>query len=373
MITAPTEATPTWLSDALCEAGVLPHGEVLTIEFQPTGAFNSATMRLIVTYSSDVLETMPRAFILKCSNGTEWGNQANRDEVCFYRFTASLPDYPPLMVPCYSTAYDEASGASHLLLLDLSPTHLVPVPREQQIAIEKGENVPAQIYIERAVETLAALHAYWWEHELLGSAVFPMGYDDEEFARYWSSRREAVAWLRENERAFLTPEQQLLCEETVQHFDRWWVDYLAPRMREKSRLTLIHGDAYFANMLSPRPGIVGNTYLIDWQSAEPHLGPFDLVNLCATFWTREQRQEGGREQRVLRHYLAQLQQRGVQNYHWEDLLLDYRLEIIEWLLITVRDAHNGSRRSYWQPKLNCMTAAFEDWHCLDLLISGAGS
>jgi hypothetical protein len=335
MIISPEHVTPMWLTSMLCVAGVLPHGEVLTIDLQPTGAFNSATVRLNIAYIPDVPACVPHSLILKCSNGTEWGSQTNRAEVCFYQFTTGIPDYPPLMVLCYGAAYDEASGTLYLLLLDLSSTHLVPVSREQQIAIDRGENVPAEIYIKRAVETLATFHAYWWEHELLGSEQLPSGFTDDSFVSYWLRRRTSVKWLLLNEREMLSPELQKLCVEAVTHFDSWWINYLAPWMRARSRITLIHGDAYFANMLSPREGIGGKTYLIDWQSAEPYLGAFDLVNLCATFWTREQRYEGQREQRLLQHYSSQLQAWGVHNYNWDDLILDYRLEIIEWLLITV--------------------------------------
>ncbi len=248
MIVSPEQATPMWLTRVLREAGVLRRGEVLAIDLQPIGAFNSATMRLQIVYTPDVPETVPRSLILKCSNGTAWGNQANRSEVRFYQLTAALPNYPPLMVPCYSAAYDETSEASNLLLLDLSPTHLVPVPRDQQIAIDKSENVPAEIYIEQAIETLAAFHAYWWEHELLGSERVPLGYNDDDFVGYCLRRRNAVAWLLRNEREGLSPEVQTMCAETAAHFDRWWTEYLAPRMRAKWRITMIHGDAYFANM-----------------------------------------------------------------------------------------------------------------------------
>ncbi len=99
MIVSPEQATPVWLTSVLREVGILPHGEVLEINRQTTGAFNSATVRLQVTYTPDVPEDAPRSLILKCSNGTEWGNQANRDEVCFYQLIASLPNYPPIMVP----------------------------------------------------------------------------------------------------------------------------------------------------------------------------------------------------------------------------------------------------------------------------------
>lgn len=370
MIASPEQATPAWLTNVLRKAGVLPTGSVLAVDLQPTGVFNSATRRLHLTYTKNAPETAPHALILKCSNGTAWGYQANREEVRFYQLIATLPNYPSLMVPCYGANYDPDSEASYLLLLDLSSTHSVPVPRDQQIAIENGENVPAEIYIERAIDTLATFHAYWWEHALLGSERIPISYDDDNFRNFHQRRRDAVAWVLKNEAEVLSPTIQTMCAETSAHFERWWTTYLRPRMEAKSRITLIHGDAYFANMLSPRESVRGETYLIDWQSAEPHIGAFDLVNLCATFWTREQRNAGQREQRLLQRYLAQLQAHGVQNYSWEKLLLDYRLALIEWLLITVQDARNGSKRSYWLPKIQCMSAAFEDWHCADLLASG---
>ncbi len=367
MIATPEHVTPTWLTVVLLEAGVLPRGEVMALGLQPTDAFNSSTVRLQPTYSAYAPETAPRSLILKCSNGTDWGNQANRNEARFYRFTASLPNYSPPMVPCYGADSDATGAVSHVLLLDLSSTHLVPVPRDQQIAIAKGENVPAEIYIERAIDALAAFHAFWWEHELLGSEPIPFTYTDDEFEPYCSQRRDAVEWLLKNEGEILSPQIQSQCAETAASFDRWWSAYLGPRMRAKSRITLIHGDAYFANMLSPREGVAGETYLIDWQSAQPYVGACDLANLFVTFWTREQRHEGQREQRMLQRYLAQLQSQGVRNYSWDDLLTDYRLEIIEWLLNTVQDARDGSKRSYWLPKLQCVSAAFEDWHCAELL------
>lgn len=57
MIISPEQATPMWLTSVLQEAGVLPCGEVLAIELQPTGAFNSATMRLRLTYTHTAPET----------------------------------------------------------------------------------------------------------------------------------------------------------------------------------------------------------------------------------------------------------------------------------------------------------------------------
>jgi hypothetical protein len=132
-------------------------------------------------------------------------------------------------------------------------------------------------------------------------------------------------------------------------------------------LTLVHGDAYFANFLCPRPPATGPTYLLDWQSPEVDVGGNDLVNLCATFWTSEQRHQGQRELQILRRYYATLQAHGVSQYSWEDLRTDYQHGLIFWLLMPVQDAADGSHKDYWWPKMQCLVAAFQDWHCEELL------
>ncbi len=84
-------------------------------------------------------------------------------------------------------------------------------------------------------------------------------------------------------------------------------------------------------------------------------------------WTPEQRSEGGREERLLRRYHAGLLAHGVRGYSWEDLLGDYRLMLTILLLYPMWDATNGSRRSYWWPKMQRFAAAFCDHGCAALL------
>ncbi len=67
---------------------------------------------------------------------------------------------------------------------------------------------------------------------------------------------------------------------------------------------------------------------MDWQSPSCDLAAYDLVNLLATFWTRDQRQEENREITLLRRYHQGLQSNGVQNHTWEDLMADYRAALI---------------------------------------------
>lgn len=96
------------------------------------------------------------------------------------------------------------------------------------------------------------------------------------------------AWLPEDVRA--------LYERVLVHLPSYWERQLRPRFQTMRHLTLTHGDAYFANFLCPEPPTSGPTYLLDWQSPGVDLGGYDLANLCATFWTPEQRGDDGREE-----------------------------------------------------------------------------
>jgi hypothetical protein len=81
----------------------------------------------------------------------------------------------------------------------------------------------------------------------------------------------------------------------------------------------------------------------------------------------EQRVEDQREVKILRRYLSVLQACGVRNYSWENLVRDYKIGLIAWLLMPVQDRFSGSSKDYWWPKMQCLVAAFRDWHCEELL------
>src|SRR5947209_6993070 len=157
--------TAVWLTAVLREANVLRRGEVMVVENEATHAFNSFTSHLLLRYSADASPGVPTRLVLKRNVQEDWGVEAGADEVKFYSLVMSLQDHPPVIAPCYAAAYDKESGNSYLLLQDLSATHMPPVTRDQQISIVEG--VPSDIYIESVVDTLAHVHAYWWEHPLL--------------------------------------------------------------------------------------------------------------------------------------------------------------------------------------------------------------
>lgn len=363
-VLAPHEQiTTAWLTSVLHQAGVLERGEVVSFELQATGAFNSQTDHLVLLYSVNTPRNTPTRFVLK-RNAQEDGEY----EVKFYNLVASLPDHPRIIIPCYAAAYDKNSGNSHVLLQDLSETHAPPITRDQQINIVEG--IPAPLVLEQMLETLAQLHAYWWNHPLLAAEAFEVGYwsrNAERFEQYLQRRTTSWKYLIDREASWFPEDLRELYENVLAHLPHYWEKYLEPRFRTRTNITIMHGDSYFANFLSPQNPGTDVTYLLDWQSPSFDIGGEDLVNMCATFWTSEQRQQDQREQHALRHYYATLQAHGVTNYSWDDLLIDYKIGLIFWILMPVQDCFGGSETSYWWPKMQCLIAAFREWQCEDLL------
>lgn len=361
---APNEPTADWLSEILRQAGILRRGTVVRIEQQESAAFNSQLAFLRLHYSADAGDGLPTRVVLKRNLLVDWAIEAGAEEVKFYNLNASLPDHPPVTPPCYAAHYDETSGQSYLLLQDLSEGHAPPLMRDQQFGI--GDGVPAPDQIEQVVDTLARFHAFWWQHPLLASGKFAMGYwsrNEERFAQYLQRRRRSWDELIAAEGAWLPADIRELYEWLFDRLPFHWEHYLEPRFRHQTHLTLVHGDAYFANFLCPRLPGAGATYLLDWQSSTVDLAGYDLANLIATFWTPAQRQQDKREQKMLRHYHDTLCAHGVVGYSWDMLLTDYRSGLIFWLLMPVQDRFGGAGKAYWWPKMQCLVAAFREWNC----------
>jgi len=364
------DITAAWLSTVLRASGTLPHGEVTSLEQEPTGDFRgSHTHRLFVHYSSDAPAMAPSSLLLKRNRENAWSKGAGAEEVKCYSLFGSLPDHPSVTVPCYTAAYDEESGNSYLLLQDLTTTHIQPRTRSQIIRLV--DSVPPPVSLERVVRALAQFHAYWWEHPLLATPAFELSYwyrDAERFEYYLQRRIASWQSLIANEASWFPDDLRDLYAQILAQLRLYWREYLASRMQSRANLTLIHGDAYFNNFLCPRnPASEAPTYLIDWQSPTCAIVGYDLANLLATFWTPEQRHDQQREVSALRAYHTTLQANGVSSYTWDDLVLDYQHGLIYWLLVPVQDSFDGSSRDYWWPKMQCLAAAFRDWHCTDLL------
>ena len=128
MLTSLDQVTPEWLTRALRRNGHLDQGTVVAVQPRRQGSLTQGgpgfhpDHRLEVTYSVDAPAAAPTRLYLKADNGSIH-KQAGKREVEFYKAIANaMPQSPGL--PCYDASYDEASGAYHLLLEDISDTHV---------------------------------------------------------------------------------------------------------------------------------------------------------------------------------------------------------------------------------------------------------
>jgi aminoglycoside phosphotransferase (APT) family kinase protein len=332
------------LTELLRGSGALPAGEVASVAVRDSGAFNSATVFAEAVYR-DADPALPTRLVIKRPSEAPWSRAAAAVEAGFYRYLATLPDHPPVVPDCLA-ATDEC-----LVLADLSPTHVAPVTRAQSIALA---GVPTMDALDAAVDALAALHAYWWRRDSGPFEVASSCGDASRFDAYAQRRRQS--WSRiESE----VPEPaRSVYQSIVDGLDRF--GERLHRRRRTGPLTMVHGDAYLSNFLVPTRG-PGLGVLLDWQSPSIDIGALDLANMCATFWTREQRR--GYEERVLRRYHVAL---GQPDYGYGDLLADYRIAVADWSLVPVQDAADGSHRDYWWPKMCCLLDAFDDHGAADL-------
>ena len=360
--------TPEWLTSLLRQHGVLERRRVLDVKIHPNPAFNSVAAHLEPVYSSDAPAGVPERLFIKIKQH-HWG----RDEVSFYRLVSEQKQPLPMSIPFIDGAYDEDTGVSHCLMLDVSGTHHAPVSRARLLA---GDGVPEEGELAGCVEALAGLHAYWWEHPALGDGLhledcpvrIPPPFRDEE--RFMAEvRDQAEEWSRFSASAAAELPRDLieLYDHRIEALPTLWDRFLKHRFVQVSQLTVCHSDCYFTQFLCPDDPEMHGTYLSDMEEACLYLGAEDLVYLMATFWTRKQRQENDREIRCLKRYHEALVKRGVRDYSWDDLCRDYRLQLIWRVELPVWDQQNGSSRDYWRPKMQNLADAYRDWDCAAML------
>jgi len=160
VVTGPEDLVPEQLTERL--RGALPVGRVTAVHAgERRTTILSTIVPLRVEYSPDAPSEAPTRLLLKATRaGLDASLQSvGEREVAFYRQAAPLMPGGPLP-RCYDVEY--SSGRFHLLLEDLSETHMLltewPLP-------------PSVEACERIVDTWAIFHAFWWRHPRLGREV----------------------------------------------------------------------------------------------------------------------------------------------------------------------------------------------------------
>ena len=335
------------LNAALSAARSLREGAVTRVEITKQLKTPISNLWFLeVEYAEGSSPELPNQLVVKWALERSPAPDRGEPELTFYRELA--PQFPsPPMVHCLATAPPE-SNAQWLILEDLRSTHTNPA----------WPHRPTNTEVHQAVAILAQLHAQWWEAPTLGSTVGTLHTEEKLRTMVHGFRDHVPAFFDYLGEDLSLSDRQLI--ETV--FDSSLKPWL--RLLDERGLTVIHGDAHTWNFLFPRSG-QGVPYLFDWQLWHLDVGPRDLAFMIGLHWDREVRQE--LERQLLHFYHEGLIRRGVTNYSFENLLLDYRRSLVRNLTFPIICWSRGDARESWRHRLDCALAAYRDLNCSELL------
>jgi aminoglycoside phosphotransferase (APT) family kinase protein len=323
----------------------LPSGAVTGVRVELETETTTSMLRcLTVSYSPDAPNDSPRYLVVKSPSSSD--RKANSSELQFYRVLAPVLGTPPL-VRCYAVIADGDGDPGTLVLEDVRATHdhpPWPIP-------------PSRNQCEAALDTLASVHAQWWEAPALGNTVGQLHTRE--------SLTTMVQGIAAHLPAFFDAVGDSLTTEARHVYERVFSSSLKPwlRLTDQSALTIIHGDAHTWNFLFPRSG-EGAALLIDWQLWHVDVGARDLAFFMALHWYPSRRRE--LEQPLLRYYHDCLLKRGVENYSFDELWLDYRRCVVRNLTIPILFWSRGMNPEGWWHRLECALAAYRDFECDEL-------
>ena len=354
VLTNAEQVTPTWLTDVLRKSGCLPQGHVTKVrqgkEFQTPV---SQVVHLEIDYSPNESIAAPSRLFLKMTkpNLQEELVGIGEKEVTFYRTLAARIN-PSSLVRCFDAVYDEQERQFHLLLEDLSETHTQtewPIP-------------PIRHHCEIAIDSLANIHASWWNHAQISEEIGPLPSPE--------SVQKGFQWMQKTVPDFLdflgdriSTERRAIYEQVVVAAPELTNHIIAQKGR-----TLVHNDSHCWNFLFPHDTDKDTIRIIDWQGWDIGVGTDDLAYMIALHWYPERR--GQLEQDLLKRYHSQLLRMVVTSYDWDDCWRDYRLSVVRNISIPMWQWNAKLGPWIWWSHLERAMLAFEDLGCVELLGHG---
>jgi len=358
VITHIAQVTTEWLTAALAASGALTRGAVAAFEVDAGRGNWSTSGALHVRYSPDALGEQPaRLFLKLVDTDTGDGEFFGPSEVDYYtRDYVDAPDVP--LLRCYDARYSQELRRYHVLLDDVSETH-----------VNASKKEPTLAYGLALAEGLAALHARWWGAERLAQANAPI-HDVDHIRRFVAIAEPGVGHILARFAAELKPHWPAMMREL---FDRHPTALIA-RTQDAEGFTLIHGDVGHGNVLVPLDG-ERPLYIIDRQpfdlSLTTWLGAYDLAYALVLDWPTELRRQY--ELPILERYHARLIEHGANSYAWAQLFDDYRLCVAMGVYVAVEYCRGGVDERWVQlglPMLRRVLTACDDLDCRALWSKG---
>ncbi|MHA2398546.1 MAG: oxidoreductase family protein [Promethearchaeota archaeon] len=288
-------------------------------------------------------------------------------ETKFYNILAETMDNMPIPT-CYDANISRITGWSHKILEDLSQTH-------ESLSLPLNVYLPPpKRYCEKVIDTLAELHAFWWDHPKIREySKFSHGF--YTFKENSFNEKALLNWF-DNQSNLLKQLLNLLGDRLSEQSKEMLLTIfskfpqVAYKRLKKKKLTIVHGDAHFAQFYYPKD-IDNENYkvlLSDWQFWSVGVGGQDLSYLIGMFLFPETRHL--MEEDLIKRYYNNLVKFEVKNYSWEECWDDYRLfnllniyRVIWWWTISSTTLDNP----FWWGVLNTSMLTIKDLNCMELL------
>jgi hypothetical protein len=355
VITSLEQVTSKWLTSVLSSKGALTSGHVAAFDVDSGRGNWSTNAVLKLRYEEGAKGTLPQSVFLKmvdagASSADEFFGVS---EVTYYTHDYLGVEDAPL-IRCYDAAFSEEQRCYHLLLDDLSASH-----------IEASVKTPTLEYGLALAEGLAVMHARWWGAQRLLEARAPM-HSGSHIRRFVEIAEPGAGHIINRFSAELKPGWP----DTMRALYANHPQAMIERTGDDNGFTLIHGDVGHNNILVPRHGD-RPIYIIDRQpfdwSLTTWLGVYDLAYATVLEWEVETRRR--LEIPILRRYHDQLMKEGVKGYSWKRLYDDYRLSVAMGVYIATewcRGGVNERRIPRWLPMLQKSLTAIDDLDCSEL-------
>ncbi|MHA2393174.1 MAG: oxidoreductase family protein [Promethearchaeota archaeon] len=360
--------TPEWLTSIFKKKGYLNQGKVTKIIKKNSQLTLSSNVYFLEIHFSRNAQTIPASpgIFVKIPRPNDVTKFLGKHETKFYNIIAETLNEKPIP-NCYDAAFSEETGLSHIILENLSDTHidLPPVP-------------PSKQYCERAIDCIAELHAFWWNHHILKDLskhsfmtlkLFSLiilrenSFNEKEVFDYFKSHNKL---LKQYSKKFFGDR---ISDERKELFKTVFSQYpqLIYNRMKKRNITIIHNDAHFWNFLYPKDmdNEKNKACLTDWASWGIGVGCQDVAFLMGVFLSPESRCL--MEKDLIKRYYNKLLKFGVENYSWDECWYDYKFHallnlyrVIEWWY------RRTPSKTLW-PLVENSICTIEDLNCMDLL------
>jgi aminoglycoside/choline kinase family phosphotransferase len=299
---------------------VLGWGDVVDVQVRPLGSSNGFTCQVVRLAVTAADPAMPHTLIAKFPNADQ-GRKAlfhrlgyAARELSFYRTIA--PSSPVRVPALYFGAIDAQSGDSLLLLEDLGAVQCLGSP-DSDCGVVDAIN---------AVTAIGRFHAAHWG-QVDGLEWIPD-------ARLGAAKTQAALtgpwWLEERVNAqapdLLHPGAPLFL--LAECLGRQFI--AVKEAMARAPRTIVHSDFRSDNLFRDENGQMS---IIDWENIVRGRGPVDLGAFTQASLSVESRR--AHEDQVLRAYVQVIRDGGVGDFGFDECLRDYRLGLINNLLVMV--------------------------------------